>query len=473
MICQQLNRLVVELTEVKVMGITLSVVEDILSKSGLHTDSGLKILDIGCQNLYSVSCEQVVSFLNKWKPSCPPEKVKKYAEMVAEGSEIDPVVGGINGAWLGDLLTKAGFDYISYDIFDGYKTFVFDLNFESVPKEHLNAFDLVLNCGTSEHVLGQYNCFKVMHDAVRVGGFIYHDLPFTGYLDHGYFNYQPKMFFDLAKANAYEIVEVSVGEPLETEDVVNHVIDFYQKQGVNIGSKDGGWKSSLVPTGGISILLRKVSSAPFKVALETSTTAGPVKRAVQDYYKKGKKWSVWRKYADKGEAVEDFQRAMLRRLNDPELSYGELMAFYHSFISAYPDKEFPLELEKKSLTLALENWPDRSDMQERLLLVEQLILQKYPLLDYVEKLPHIEVTRTTKELDSFYQRIGELHSGAEKSKNIIAYFKTYFENGMIREFPVDIEIEAIKYVMHEFGATPFLKIRLGHLLSGAIRAFRL
>jgi hypothetical protein len=126
--------------------------------------------------------------------------------MVEIGSSIEKTIGGINGAWLGDLLVKAGHNYLSFDIFKGYKTQFFDLNQDILPKELINNFDIIFNFGTSEHVIGQYNCFKVIHEATKIGGIIYHDLPFTGYLDHGYFNYNPRFFYDLALANEYQIL---------------------------------------------------------------------------------------------------------------------------------------------------------------------------------------------------------------------------------------------------------------------------
>jgi hypothetical protein len=94
------------------------------------------------------------------------------------------------------------------EIFEGYHTTIFDLNTSAIPEAERGSFDLVLNCGTSEHVLNQYNVFNVMHDAVRVGGVMYHAIPMTGYLKHGYFTYTPIFMCDLARANQYEIVSL-------------------------------------------------------------------------------------------------------------------------------------------------------------------------------------------------------------------------------------------------------------------------
>ncbi len=471
------------------MGAKLSIINHILTNAHAPPKGKvLRVLDVGCQNLYLATAEQVESFLEQWKPSNDPLKVKEYAEMIAIGSEIDPLIGGINGAWLGDLLSKAGLDYLSYDIFEGYKTFIFDLNRDSVPRKHLGAFDVVLNCGTSEHVLGQYNCFKVIHDATNLGGVMYHEVPFTGYLDHGYLNYQPQLFIDLAKANGYEIIEASIGEPSGHEDAISRIVQPYQARGLNMGSADGAWKTSLIPTSGFSILLRKTIDAPFKVKLETSTTAGTVTQTIQGHYETGA--------GKQAAALLDTEHDLLMRLNDPQLSYDELMTFYRAFIAAFPGTEFPLELERKSLVIALERWPDRIDMQNRLVAVDELIAHKYPLLSYAtavkacnikpaaekapaEKTPAKEAAvkksaaKTVDELDYKEQQIRALPLGGERTDRIVTHFKAYFDAGLVRTFPADLEFEAITNVISKFGATPYLKLRRGHLLSNLTRIFDL
>ncbi len=98
-------------------------------------------------------------------------------------------------------------DYACIDA-DGHNgAFVFDLNMDLRGTYGFDkTFDLVTNHGTSEHVFNQFQCFKNVHDLLRVGGLAMHVLPFEGYLNHGYFNYQPSMFVDMAIANKYELL---------------------------------------------------------------------------------------------------------------------------------------------------------------------------------------------------------------------------------------------------------------------------
>ena len=55
-------------------------------------------------------------------------------------------------------------------------------------------------------IFNQFNVFKTIHDLTKPGGFIFHQLPGQGYYDHGFYNYQPTFFFDLAEANDYSMI---------------------------------------------------------------------------------------------------------------------------------------------------------------------------------------------------------------------------------------------------------------------------
>lgn len=64
-------------------------------------------------------------------------------------------------------------------------------------------FHLVMNLGTAEHVFNVAQVFKTIHDHTLPGGFMIHGLPFTGWLDHGFYNFNPTFYWDLAAANGY------------------------------------------------------------------------------------------------------------------------------------------------------------------------------------------------------------------------------------------------------------------------------
>ncbi len=69
-------------------------------------------------------------------------------------------------------------------------------------------YDVVLNNGTAEHVFNIGQVFQTIHDHTKPGGLMVHEVPFTGFLNHGFYNINPVLMFDLATANNYEILSL-------------------------------------------------------------------------------------------------------------------------------------------------------------------------------------------------------------------------------------------------------------------------
>jgi hypothetical protein len=111
-----------------------------------------------------------------------------------------------NGGLAAELFQRAGFDYMAIDFAVFPHTLRLDLNVDPLPADQHGRYGLVANSGTSEHILNQYNVFKVIHDATAPGGLMYHGLPMAGEFSHGIISYNPKFFWALAEANGYEIV---------------------------------------------------------------------------------------------------------------------------------------------------------------------------------------------------------------------------------------------------------------------------
>jgi len=111
-----------------------------------------------------------------------------------------------------EFYLSRGFDeYTALDVNDEMDAVIVDLNDpETIYKaidfgKLLAEYDLVTNIGTTEHIFNQYSCFRIAHDLCREGGFIYHQLPFTPWVNHGLYNYNPIFFDALAYANDYRL----------------------------------------------------------------------------------------------------------------------------------------------------------------------------------------------------------------------------------------------------------------------------
>jgi SAM-dependent methyltransferase len=155
------------------------------------------VVELGAQAVWCPRRRLVQSLFEAFGRGAPPEDMlERFANWKGSGKE---------------LYEALGFRYRCVDLDPSFESVRMDLNFDPVPEAEAGKYDFVTNHGTSEHLLNQYNCFKVMHDFCRPGGLMLHAVPFTVHLEHGFFNYQPNFFSALARYNSYETLGIWVG----------------------------------------------------------------------------------------------------------------------------------------------------------------------------------------------------------------------------------------------------------------------
>jgi hypothetical protein len=95
-----------------------------------------------------------------------------------------------------------------------------DLN---APVDLGQRFDMVIDGGTSEHVFNVFQFYKTCHDLTRPGGLMLHNNPFRGWLEHGFYSFNPTFYWDLAGANRYEMLMLVYHEadPLRVEQLLS------------------------------------------------------------------------------------------------------------------------------------------------------------------------------------------------------------------------------------------------------------
>lgn len=109
-----------------------------------------------------------------------------------------------------DFYIKNGFkEYVALDINDTKHTKKVDLN---EPYRHEKQASLITNIGTSEHCFDQGRIFETIHDNCKVGGVMFHHLPFAPWPNHGFYNYCPILFEALAIANEYKLLFLKIGD---------------------------------------------------------------------------------------------------------------------------------------------------------------------------------------------------------------------------------------------------------------------
>jgi len=220
-----------------------------------------RICEIGAQEVNFKGHERILrEFVDRF-----PEGARRVTS-----GDIDRLAGC---ALAGELYTALGLSYVSMDITAVRDSIVLDLNYDDAPEDCLNSYDLVTNLGTTEHIANQLNAFKVIHDITKPGGYMYHELPYTGFLTHGLVNYTPKFFWMLCKSNFYEYVEMMVIASHIPEPMHGDVLAGARF----IVSEDGRMRERIFDTGpgsgssdgfrcqdsGIFCLMRKTFDAPF------------------------------------------------------------------------------------------------------------------------------------------------------------------------------------------------------------------
>ena len=111
-----------------------------------------------------------------------------------------------------DYFNSVGFkEYKSIDINGAYNSLQFDLNKNILETySHNEKYDLVINNGTGEHVFNQYALFLNFHNLTKLNGIMLNILPFIDWINHGFYNFNPIFFADLAASNNYEIIKISL-----------------------------------------------------------------------------------------------------------------------------------------------------------------------------------------------------------------------------------------------------------------------
>ena len=272
------------------MGISFQMIQK-MQELKLMPEKHTAVLDNGSSNLYSASKDEILQFLSS-RGITKTTQLSSFAERLATDSLYEHGGNSKNTSFVGELFEKAGFKYDAIDIADGYKTTILDLNHESAPTDFVGAYDLVLNFGTTEHLLNQYNAFKVIHDATKVGGYIVNQLPSVGFSDHGYFTYTPRCMFDMAGYNNYEVAGFWFEGPAGENDLyapLKNYLTYFPNLSQSISEKEVTEQGKLIselhlPDIAITIIYKKVKEKAFLGALERSTSVGDVPSLVSDGY---------------------------------------------------------------------------------------------------------------------------------------------------------------------------------------------
>lgn len=170
------------------MGIARGAVALLLEEARRRPYSG-RLLTLGRQTIYTTSAEVFRQFSIF--------DIQPHGIINLNQNEIND-----------DLLFRwMGFDSVEsldYSDFEG-ATHLIDLNKDSLPNHMTEAYDVVIDSGTLEHVFNFPNALKNVSGMLKVGGRLILLSPSSNHLDHGFYMFSPTLFYDYFISNHFSI----------------------------------------------------------------------------------------------------------------------------------------------------------------------------------------------------------------------------------------------------------------------------
>jgi hypothetical protein len=170
-------------------------------QQGLLPQNGA-LLEFGESNWYGDMALDALTADIETLVSDPARRARIVATIRKAALEEDPddpftIVKAVYSALLNPSLVH------SIDLHGSPAAFRFDLN---GPVPLAERYECTLNNGTAEHIFNVGQFFKTMHECTKPSGLMLHDGPFTGWINHGFYAFQPTLYMDLAGANSYDVV---------------------------------------------------------------------------------------------------------------------------------------------------------------------------------------------------------------------------------------------------------------------------
>ena len=251
-----------------------------LTEKGYLT-KGSRLLDVGSQNLLNCTLEGMTQFAERFRDA-PLSNVDR--KEIARQFYFSTPRPGERTLFVGEYLELTDISYRGIDVCPAPFTDIVDLNRETVPADQRQSYDVVLNLGTTEHIVGQINAHRYIHDALKVGGIALHQPPSVGWCNHGYYAYHPRFYRDLAEANGYEILDIwysQSGEGLSLDT------DLPARPAIDPLGEDQRAPEMIVPWYNLNVVMRKTTDRPFQLKLELATSHSAVDGGVDEQYRGG------------------------------------------------------------------------------------------------------------------------------------------------------------------------------------------
>jgi hypothetical protein len=140
-----------------------------------------------------------------------PEMQDKILSVLSQTNWIASRDQKARGASIGDysLFRGLGFDIVESLDASAHEgaTHIHDLNKTGILDATGRKYNFLLDGGTTEHVFHQPNVFRNIFDVLEIGGYVLHVTPSNNYVDHGFYQFSPTLYFDWYSSNKWKIIK--------------------------------------------------------------------------------------------------------------------------------------------------------------------------------------------------------------------------------------------------------------------------
>jgi hypothetical protein len=192
----------------------------------------------------------------------------------------DLIHGGKGNAGVGWDLSKVVYEVLlgcthvdSIDLHGSERAFKLDLNYRTSLHP---IYDIVFNTGTAEHVFRIGRVLEYAHDQTAPGGLIVHCFPFAGLIDHGFWQVNPTLIFDLARANRYEILWLTLS-------VIDGPLTWLNPGTARTDIRNLARDRKIPENSWLHVVYRKVDGAPFEIPRQSIYCENPDPKIVADW----------------------------------------------------------------------------------------------------------------------------------------------------------------------------------------------
>ena len=134
--------------------------------------------------------------------------------------QVVPTLSSALTELFGDIFELSVFDFTQYE----GSEIEWDFNFP-IDKRFENAFDIIIDNGTCEHIFNIGQAFINVHTMLNVGGIVLHTGPLC-YPNHGFYGYNPTLFADFYEDNGCEVLDFCLESLVNSGGVSKNLVVY-------------------------------------------------------------------------------------------------------------------------------------------------------------------------------------------------------------------------------------------------------